>query len=120
MKYTANPDGSRGRTMVYFRYKKAKGRGMNDKWAEYYVVDQFFVSMCLWYYKITYPKYHGKGPLFRQWRNGQSHNQVYGKKYWYSKHYRLVAKLLKLPNWEDFVGHSMCRTAASIMCANGM
>ena len=93
---------------------------MNEKWAEYYITDQTVVSWYLWYYDYTFDKYGGKGKIFRQWRNGEPHNQPLNQKYWSSRHYRLVAKLLNLPNWDKFTGHSMCRTAASIMSANGL
>ena len=55
-----------------------------------------------------------------QWRGGQPHWQPYGYKFFTSGLYGDVAKLLKIPNWNEFTGHSMCRTAASVFTANGM
>ena len=93
---------------------------MNDVWVEYYITDQTVVGWYLWYYHFTYHKYQGKGRLFRQWRHGQPHNQALNQKYWSSKHHRLGARLLDLENWDKFTRDSMCRTAASIMSANGL
>ena len=53
---------------------------MNDEWAEYYITDQTVVGWYLWYYHYTFPKYGGRGPVFRQWRHGEPHNQVLNNK----------------------------------------
>lgn len=103
-------------------YEKAKGSGSGEgsKWVTYYITDRDVVKWFLWYRQKTWSLHNGKGRVFLQWRNGEPHNQPYGYRFFSSKCYKDIARLLGKKNYDKFSGHSMCRTAASIFSANGM
>ena len=86
----------------------------------YYITDPDVVRWFIWYRKVTWKKHKGKGKVFMQWRGGEPHWQPYSYEFFTSEFYRDVAKLLGRDDWDDFTGHSMCRTAASVFAANGM
>lgn len=79
----------------------------------FYVVGVKEIDICLEYKKLTESKHKNTGRVYWQTRNGKIHGQPIGRN-WFSKTFpKIMAKALKIPNWEDFSGHSLCRTAAT-------
>jgi len=69
-------------------------------------------------YKQQVPPSLQKGRLFLQQRKGKFTKQCHGKS-WFSNLPTRVANFLKKPNAERFTGHSIRRTAATLLADSG-
>ena len=120
-KYDDDGNIKRGEILeVTYQRAKVSGDGEDAVFVTYFITDPDVVRWFIWYKEETQHLHNGKGRVFMQWRGGEPHWQPYGYKFFTSGLYRDIAKLLQLPNWNEFTGHSMCRTAASFFTANGM
>ena len=85
----------------------------------FYVVGELEIDICMEYKKMTAAKHKNTGRVYWQTRNGKIHGQPIGRN-WFSKKFpKIMAKALNIENWEDYVGHSICRTAATDYANNG-
>ena len=79
----------------------------------FYVIGQLEIDICLKYKELTVAKHNNTGRVYWQIRNGKVHGQPLGRDFFSKKFPKMMAKALNIPNWEDYVGHSVCRTAAT-------
>ena len=105
--------------MLVVRYYKRK----SFKWMEFYVKGELAIKLCLLYKKLTEEKHGGTGRVFWQTRKVKGgrikiHGQPLGV-HWFSQYPKTMAKLLGYKNYESFSGHSICRSAATIMANSG-
>ena len=70
------------------------------------------------YKRETYSYHKGVGRVFWQFRRDKLHGQVAGVK-WFYKYPKFIARQLNKSNWQEFSGHSICRTGATFIADSG-
>ena len=85
----------------------------------FYVVGKLEIDVCLECKKMCESKHNNTGRVLWQERKGKIHGQPVGRD-WFSKKFpKIMAKALKINNWKDHVGHSICRTATTDYANDG-
>ena len=107
-----------GDVLIHVRYWKKK----TEKWMEYMIKGDLEIQLCLKYKKMTESKHGNKGRVFWQVRGKGAKTKIHGQPlgiHWFTQFPKRMAQALGYENSNEFSGHTIPRSAATIMADSG-